>query len=243
MVRIAVFSCCLLLSASASAQGGWLDRMRELLQGPSSEAPQDQELSQDEIGDGLKEALRVGAQTVVAQLGEIDGFNADPAIRIPLPASLENIRSALERVGLSSSLDDLELRLNRAAEAAMPRARELFMQAIDDLTVEDVVNIYQGPDDAATRYFERRMSAPLAAEMLPVVDESLSGVGAAETYETVVDRYNSLPFVSPIDADLSTYVVERGMEGVFHYLAQEEAAIRSDPVKRTTELLQRVFGN
>jgi hypothetical protein len=243
VLRVTLLSCCFLISVSASAQGGFFDRAKELLRGASSDAPQDQELSQDEIGGGLKEALRVGTETVVAQLGEAGGFNSDPAIHIPLPGSLDNVQSALERVGLSSLLDDLERRLNRAAEVATPKARELFLQAITDMTLDDVMNIYQGPDDSATRYFQAQMSEPLAAEMRPVIDESLADVGAAQSYDSAMDRYNSLPFVPQVDADLTGYVVDRGMEGIFHYLAQEESAIRSDPVKRTTELLQQVFGN
>ncbi len=243
MARVTLFSCCFFLSVSSTAQGGFLDRAKELLRGADSEALHDQELSQEQIGGGLKEALRLGTETVVAQLGARDGFNADPAIHIPLPASLDKLQSALERVGLGSSLNDLELRLNRAAEVATLKARELFLQAIDNMTLDDVMSIYRGPDDAATRYFQERMSEPLAAEMRPVVGESLADVGAVQSYDAAMDTYNSLPFVSPVDADLTDYVIERGMEGAFHYLAQEEAAIRSDPVKRTTELLQQVFGN
>lgn len=243
MLRVALFSCCLLFSVTTVAQGGFLDRAKELLRGASPEASQDQELSPDEIGGGLKEALRVGIETVVAQLGETDGFNSDPAIHIPLPGSLDNVQSAFRRVGLSSLLDDLELRLNRAAEAAAPKALELFLQAITDMTLDDVMSVYQGSDDSATRYFQAQMSEPLAAEMRPVIDESLADVGAAQSYDSALDRYNSLPFVPQVDADLTSYVVDKGMEGIFHYLAREEAAIRSDPVKRTTELLQKVFGN
>ena len=243
LVRATLFSCCFSMSVSASAQRGFLDRAKEFLQRATSETPQDQELSEEAIGGGLKEALRVGTETVVAQLGARDGFNADSAIHIPLPASLDKVRSALDRVGLGSPLHDLELGLNRAAEVATPKARELFLQAIDNMTLDDVMSIYRGPDDAATRYFQAQMSEPLAAEMRPVVDESLADVGAARSYDAAMDTYNSLPFVSPVDTDLTDYVIEKGMEGTFHYLAQEEAAIRSDPVKRTTELLQQVFGN
>jgi len=242
-VPATVFAGCFFLSVNTFAQGGFLDRAKELLRGADSEAPQDQELSQEEIGGGLKEALRVGTETVLAQLGETDGFNSDPAIHIPLPASLDTVQSALERVRLSSLLDDLELRLNRAAEVATPKARELFLQAISNMTLDDVMDVYRGPDDAATRYFQREMSEPLAAEMRPVVEESLADVGAAQSYDAAMDSYNSLPFVPQVDADLTGYVVEKGMEGIFHYLAQEEAAIRSDPIKRTTDLLEQVFGN
>jgi hypothetical protein len=110
------------------------------------------------------------------------------------------------------------------------------------MTFEDVMNIYNGPDDAATRYFQEKMSPPLARAMQPVVDQSLAEVGAVQTYENIMGEYRAIPFVPDVQADLTTYVVDKGMDGIFHYIAAEEAAIRQNPAKRTTELLQRVFG-
>jgi hypothetical protein len=144
---------------------------------------------------------------------------------------------------MSDMLDDLELRLNRAAELATPKAKALFVQAIEDLTLSDVMQIYKGPDDAATRYFQGRMSDPLAAQMTPIVQQSLSDAGAVQAFDKVMKRYAEIPFAPKIDTDLSGYVVERGIDGIFHYVAKEEAAIRKDPAKRTTELLRRVFGS
>jgi hypothetical protein len=144
---------------------------------------------------------------------------------------------------MSSTMDDLEVRLNRAAEVAMPKATGLFIAAIDEMTLDDVMDIYRGPDDAATRYFQANMSQPLAEELLPVVDESLADTGTVAAFSAVMDRYNRIPLVRPVDANLSSYVVQKSMDGIFHYLAHEEAAIRNDPIKRSTELLQQVFGN
>jgi hypothetical protein len=102
--------------------------------------------------------------------------------------------------------------------------------------------MYNGPEDAATEYLRSKMSAPLALEMKPVVDDSLADVGAVKAYDTVMQRYKAVPFAPEIDVDLSDYVVQKGMDGIFHYLAKEEAAIRQDPVKRTTDILKQVFG-
>jgi hypothetical protein len=110
------------------------------------------------------------------------------------------------------------------------------------MSFEDVMNIYNGPDDAATRYFQEKMTPALAGEMKPIVEESLAEVGAVQSYDNVMGQYRAIPFVPDVKADLTTYVIEKGMDGIFHYLAVEEAAIRQNPVKRTTELLQRVFG-
>ncbi|MCG8695808.1 MAG: DUF4197 domain-containing protein [Minwuiales bacterium] len=201
------------------------------------------DLTSGEISAGLKEALRVGTEAVVAQLGRPDGFNADKAIHIPLPKSLGTVQSTLKGVGMSSMLDDLELRLNRAAEAATPRAKELFLQTINEMTLDDVKAIFEGPDDAATRYFQVKMSGPLAEEMRPIVDSSLAEVGAIQAYEDTMGQYQKIPLVPDVKADLTGHVVDKGLDGIFHYVAKEEAAIRNNPAKRTTDLLKRVFAS
>ena len=232
--------CLTLMAASPGASAGWLDKLKDRL--GSGEQDEEQTTGAVDVSAGLKEALRVGTETVVGRLGQTGGFNLDPLIHIPLPDKLDQIRNVLEKVGMESQMTELELGLNRAAEVATPKAKTLFMQAISDMTLDDAMAIYNGPDDAATQYFRSKMSAPLAAEMKPVVDESLAEVGAATTYDSVMDRYHALPFVPPVEADLGNYVVEKGMDGIFYYLAREEAAIRQDPAKRTTDILKRVFG-
>ncbi len=253
MIRtmICVTSCFLLLQAlplqTASAQMDWLKSGQELL-GTLTKSPQDQtsqtsSLTSNEIIAGLKDALRVGTETVVGQLGQSDGFNADPTIHIPLPENMQQVKSALAAVGMSSMMDDLELKLNRAAEEATPPAKKLFWTSIETMTLDDAMGIYNGPDDSATRYFQGKMSDPLATAMQPIVENALNQVGAIQAYDSVMGQYSSLPFVPDIKADLNSYVVDKGMEGIFHYLAIEEASIRQDPVKRTTDILQKVFGS
>jgi hypothetical protein len=220
------------------AAAGWLDRLKESLGGSNDVA---QALSSDDIAGGLKEALRVGTETVVVNLGQPDGFNLDEQIRIPLPNSLDKVKTVLAKVGADSMLTDLEVRLNRAAEIATPKARKLFVNAIQAMTLDDVMRIYNGPEDAATQYFQAKMAPDLMAAMTPVVDASLAEAGAVNAYDSVMEQYNSMPFVPKVDANLSEYVVDKGIDGIFFYLAREEAAIRQDPAKRTTELLQRVF--
>ncbi|UCH73807.1 MAG: DUF4197 domain-containing protein [Rhodospirillales bacterium] len=194
------------------------------------------------MSDGLLEALRVGTARVVAQVGAIDGYNLDPAIHIPLPDSLRKVQSVLKSVGMSRYADDLELRLNRAAEAAAPEAKALFWQAIGEMTFDDVVQIFNGPDDAATRYFQRKMTPPLTRRMTPVVARSLAEVGAIRSYDAMIAQYKSVPFVPDVKADLTAYTVDRALDGLFYHVAREEEAIRNDPAARTTELLRKVFG-
>ncbi|TQV81878.1 DUF4197 domain-containing protein [Denitrobaculum tricleocarpae] len=235
--------------SQSMAQSDWLKKGTDLLNssGASSGSGSTSgsaigNLSAQELSDGLREALKVGSERVVDQVGQADGYNGDSNIRLPLPDSLKKVQSALELAGMSSMLDDLELRLNRAAEAAAPKAKALFLDAISEMSLEDAEKIYSGPDDAATRYFQGKMTGPLAKEMEPVVNQSLSDVGAIQSYDQVMGEYRSIPFVPDAKADLTDYVVDKGMDGIFYYLAQEEAAIRKDPLKRSTALLQKVFG-
>ena len=232
--------------ASAEAQS-WLDKAKGALEktlggGTNDSSTAGGILSNEEIGNGLKEALRVGTERVVAQVGKPDGFNADNTIHIPLPDTLKKAQDLLRKFGMASLADDLELRLNRAAEQAAPEAKELFLQAIAQMTLDDVQRIYKGPEDAATRYFQDRITPPLGQRMAPIIDQALSEVGAIAAYDAMISQYKSYPLVPDVKADLTKYVVEEAMGGIFHYVAKEEAAIRANPAKRTTELLQRVFG-
>ena len=230
-------------SGKVAAGTGWFEKAKDWVGGMEKSGSGKSALSADKIAAGLKEALRVGSETVVAQLGKTDGFYSDPEIHIPLPENFKTVRNALNKIGMSSMLDDLELRLNRAAEMATPKAKELFLQSIKEMTLDDAMGIYKGPDDAATKYFQNKMSDPLAQTMRPVVEDSLSQVGAVQSYDTIMEKYRSLPFVPDVKADLTNHVIDKGMDGIFHYLALEEAAIRQNPAKRTTDLLKLVFGS
>ena len=230
------------LSSTAGAGSSWWDKGKKLLDN-FAESKNKEELTISEIGKGLKEALRIGTENVVSRLGQFDGFNADSAIHIPLPEDFKKVKTVLNKIGMSSLLDNLELKLNRAAEIATPKAKKLFWTAITQMTLDDVKAIYKGPEDAATRYFKRKMTPPLAKQMRPVVEESLSEVRAIQAYDTVMRQYQSIPFVPDVKADLTGFVIEKGMDGIFYYLAREEADIRKNPAKRTTDLLKRVFGN
>jgi hypothetical protein len=200
-------------------------------------------LTDDEIRAGLRETLGVATEAVVRRLGSMDGFSTDPVAHIPLPKSLEKIQSTLGRAGFGARFEHLEMRLNMAAEVAVAQTQELFAEAIAEMTMDDVIGIYRGPDDAATQYFRRKMSAPLVTGMRPIVDESLQSVGAPEALERVIDQYHALPLSREVDSDLTGYVVDKAMDGIFHYLAQEEAAIRRKPVSQSSELLRRLFSN
>lgn len=199
-------------------------------------------LSEVKVGKGLKQALEVASSTVVKQLGATDGFFADEVVKILLPDWLETVRKTLSRVGQSGMLDDLTLRMNRGAEQATSQVKPLFFDAVEQMTLQDVMDIYNGPDDAATRYFRRTMNKPLHKKMRPIIDSSLNDVGAIRSYEDTIAQYKQIPFVPDVKGDLVTHVLNKGLDGIFHYIGVEEAAIRNQPAKRVTPLLQEVFG-
>ncbi len=225
----------------AVSTAGFLDAFKGMLGGSGGGGGA--ALSQATIADGLREALRVGTERVVAQLGKPGGFSADPSVHIPLPGVLANVQSSLAMVGASGMADKLEAKLNSAAEAAMPEAREVFWQAISQMTLDDAMAIYNGPEDSATSYFRGKMTPELAQRMAPIVRQSLSEVGAVATFDSMMQKYQAIPLVPKVDTDLTGYVVDKALDGTFHYVALEEAAIRQDPAARTTELLRKVFGS
>ncbi|WP_099018927.1 DUF4197 domain-containing protein [Marinicella litoralis] len=208
----------------------------------SKEGFETNELSVTDLSGAFKQALTIGAEKVISQLGTEGGFSADEAIRIPLPKNLKKVAKVLKKIGMTEQIDDLKLKMNQAAETAVPIAKDLFIKSITDMTFEDVKTIYQGADDSATQYFKQKMTARLTENMNPIVESSLAEVGALQSLNKVMDKYQDIPFVSSVNPNLTEYVVEKGIDGVFYYLAKQEAAIRQDPAKQTTELLKKVFG-
>ncbi|RWX47257.1 hypothetical protein VT98_12311 [Candidatus Electrothrix communis] len=232
------------LPSQVYAEGSWLDNgvniLNNLNQG--TEGKSLNITNDDEIGEAFKQALHIGTENVVSKLGTKDGFNADPSIHIPLPEELKTIKTLLSQVGMSQLSDELELKLNRAAESATQKAKQHFFQAINDMTFEDIMKIYEGPENSATNFFQSKMSPPLKKEMQPIVANTLSQVGAIKAYDQVIGQYNTLPFMPDVKTNLTEHVIQKGLEGIFFYVAKEEASIRKDPARQTTALLKKVFG-
>jgi len=195
-----------------------------------------------DIAAGLTEALVVGTDRVVGQLGKQGGFLDDPKARIPLPGGLGKVQSALKLAGLSGLVDDLELRMNRAAEQATPIARDLVVDAIKGLSFQDAAGILSGPNDSATRYLEGETGGRLSELMHPIVDQALADAGAVQALEGIASEYQSIPFTKKLNVDMSGHVVNYAKKAIFGYLAEEEAAIRTNPAARTTSLLKNIFG-
>lgn len=237
----------------ALAQGGFLEQGRDLLRqgqtpGTAPLAPPTGGLTEQKAEAGLREALRLGTQRAIARVGKADGYFKDPAIRIPLPGLLEQSRRALRAAGAAGLLDDLELRMNRAAESAAPKAVQIFTDAIGKMSVADAKAIVGGPKDGATQYFKRTTTEPLTQAFRPIVERTLSEAGAVQAYDAVLKRTSgALAGLSSLgagtaDVNLTDFVLDKALAGLFHYVATEEAAIRANPAARTSELLRQVFG-
>ncbi|HWK47221.1 MAG TPA: DUF4197 domain-containing protein [Stellaceae bacterium] len=199
-------------------------------------------LSDGEIGAGLKDALKIGAERTVATVGRPGGYLDDKAIHIPLPGALGQAQAALKLAGAGGLTDDLETKMNRAAEAAAPKAQGILVGAIQKMSISDARGILTGPKDAATQYFRRATTGDLTAAFKPIVDQTLSQVGAVKALNSVTSQVKSLPLAGSVNLDLTSYVVGKALDGIFLYLSKEEASIRDNPAQRSTELLKKVFG-
>jgi len=194
------------------------------------------------IGAALKQALQVGTENAVKLTGRTDGYFRNEAIKIVLPEQLRTLGSGLRTVGLGAQVDQLELGMNRAAERAAPRAKQIFWDAIGAMTIDDARRILGGGDTAATEYFKEKTSDSLASAFRPIVEASMREVGVTRQYTELHRRAQAIPFLNVEAYDLDRYVVTRALDGLFHVVGEEEKKIRTDPAARVTELLREVFG-
>jgi len=193
---------------------------------------------------GLRQALSKGAVAAVLRVGRLDGFWADNHIRIPLPGPLGSLQKTLSPLGMGGPLDDLQLKINRAAETAAPKAKKLFVDAITGMTVDDVVGVLRGGDTAGTQYLRNRTGGQLGELFRPPMRQALDSTGAMRSLKRVVaDNNVGGLFGGDPAASLTGFAVGKALDGVFYYVGEEERAIRQDPVKQSTSLLRKVFGN
>lgn len=196
----------------------------------------------DRAEEAIREALRVGTERTVERTGREDGYWGNAAIRIGLPQELRQAGDTLRRVGLGSQVDDLEQRMNRAAEAAAREATPVFVSAIRAMRPDDVYGVLRGEDDAATQYLRGASEAELRERYEPVVREQMESAGVYRAYQPLRDAAAGIPGLADLDVDLDRYVTDHALDGLFTILADEERRIREDPAARTTELLRDYFG-
>lgn len=199
-------------------------------------------LGEADAAAGVRTALERGALAAVALLGKPGGFLDDARVRIPLPGLLEDAARLLKRTGQGKRVDELVTAMNRAAEAAVPEARGLLVQAVKSLSVQDALGIVRGGETAVTDYFAGKTREPLGRTFLPIVTRATEKVSLAERYNAVAGRAQSLGLVKPQDANLQQYVTGKALDGLFLMIGEEEKKIRADPVRTGSELLKRVFG-
>jgi len=196
--------------------------------------------TQDQI-KSLKQALTQGAETAVKDLARKDGFLGNAKVRIPLPDSLQKADKAMRRLGMGKYPDELITAMNRAAESAVPEARKLFVGAVEKMTVSDAKAILTGNDDAATLYFRKNTETALAGKFKPIVVKAMRKVKLAETYDEFAGKGAKFGLVDQRDANLEDYITRKAMDGLFLMMAEQEKAIREDPLKATGNLAKQVF--
>lgn len=199
-------------------------------------------LSNKDATGGLKDALIQAAGSAVGKLGVADGFMGNPKVKIPLPDSLKKVERGMRMFGMGQQADELVLRMNRAAEAAVPEAKTLLVDAVKKMSVADAKAILTGGDDAATQYFKKTTAAPLAKKFLPIVQEATADVQLAQQYNQFAEMGAKFGVVKKDQANLEQYVTQKTLDGLYAMMAEEEKAIRKDPLGASTSLIKKVFG-
>lgn len=200
------------------------------------------DLSNKEAAGGMKEALTQGAAAAVDMLGRDDGFLGNPKVKIPLPGGLEKVEGAMRTLGMGKYADELVTAMNRAAEAAVPEAKALLVDAIKKMSVEDAKKVLTGGDDAATQYFRSTTAGPLAEKFKPIVQQAIAKVQVAEKYDQFAGKAAKFGLVKEKDAHLESYVTGKALDGLYTMIAEQEKAIRQDPVGAAGNLAKKVFG-
>jgi hypothetical protein len=200
------------------------------------------DLTNADTSTGLRQALTQGANQAVSTLGKKDGFLLNKEVKIPLPPRLAKAEKVMRMTGMGAQADDLVLAMNRAAEAAVPEAKPLLLDAVKSMSVEDAKKILTGGDDSVTQFFKAKTSDPLMLKFMPVVQKYTANVGLAKKYNKVAGKALELGLLKKEDADIDSYVARSALDGVYKIIGQEEKAIRANPAKAVGDLAKKVFG-
>src|SRR5689334_14947079 len=199
-------------------------------------------LSNDEIVSGLKEALNKGVTSASSRLSASDGFFKDAVVKVLMPEEAKKAEKKLRSLGMGKMVDDAILSMNRAAEDASKSAAPIFINAVKQMSIQDAVGILRGSDFAATDYLKGKTTSSLTEAFRPVIEASLKKVDATKYWNTVFTTYNKFSS-DKVNPDLSAYVTEKALAGIFHQVSLEEQKIRKDPLARTSDILKKVFAN
>lgn len=199
-------------------------------------------LSNTEINDGLKEALTRGADAAVSQLGQKDGFFGDAKLRIPMPEPLQKAEKGMRLLGMGKQADELVLSMNRAAEAAVPEAKTLLVEAVRDMTLKDARGILTGGKTSATDFFRRKTEAKLTERFLPIVKATTDKVGLAQQYNQYAGTAAQFNLIDKSQSNVEQYVTQQALDRLYTVIGEKEAAIRANPLQAGSDLLKKVFG-
>jgi len=238
-ILIPIVSLFFIVSFGNQVQAGFQDFIKSAIKALGGETG----LTDEEIVKGLKQALEIGTSNVVKAASKPDGYFKNPLIKIPLPENVKKVEKILRLTGFGDQVDAFELSMNRAAERAAPEAKNIFWDAIKQMTFTDARGILEGRDNAATLYFKDKTSGRLQEIFKPIIHQAMSEVGVTRYYQALDDRIKTIPFADHLSFDLDQYVTGKALDGLFLILADEEKKIRKDPAARVTSLLKRVFGS
>ncbi len=199
-------------------------------------------ITQTEAANGLKEALVQGATNGSDVLAQVNGYLGNPVIKIPFPPEAQKIENTLRDLGLNKMCDDVITSVNRAAEDAAAEAKPILINSIRQMTISDAMNILFGEKDAATEYLKRTTTSELTIKFTPVIQTSLNQVDATKYWSDAVGYYNQIPLVVDLNPDLTGFVTEKALDGLFYMIEQEELKIRENPGARAAEIVKKVFG-
>ena len=200
------------------------------------------DISNKDASSGLKQALTQGATQAIASLGKTDGFLGNPDVKIPLPGGLAKAEGMLRMAGMGKQADELVTAMNRAAEAAVPEAKPLMLNAVKSMTVEDAKNVLTGGDDSVTQFFKAKTSAQLTQKFIPIVKKYTANVGLAQQYNRLADKGAQFGLVKSEDANVDNYVARAALDGLYKMIAEEEKKIRENPLQAAGSMAQKVFG-
>jgi len=196
----------------------------------------------DQMVSGLKEALSLGAQKSADKLSLTDGYFKNLPVKILMPPEAKDVETKLRELGMGDQVDQAILSMNRAAETAAKDAAPIFLDAIKHMSVSDAAGILTGPNDAATQYLKKTTSTELTTKFKPVIQSALDKTDATKYWGDVFGTYNKIPFVKKVNPDLTSYVTQKALDGLFYEVAQQEAQIRKDPVGTANDIISQVFG-
>lgn len=241
---ILLWACCLLLPSAGSQASVFDDLLQDFAKAGQGKTPSSEvTLSDQDVTRGLKDALGEGASHAVSLLGRMGGFWQNDAVRIPLPRFLQQAEPVLNVLGQGQKLEDLKLALNRAAEAAVPQAKTLLVDAIKNMSVADAKSVLTGGDDAATQYFRQATSDKLQARFLPIVKQTVNRLKLSEQYDKVAASAAQAGLLDQNQSNMASYVTSKALDGLFLMIAEEEKAIRRDPLGRSSAYIRKVFGS